>query len=132
MNFLILQQSQITAEYSDLTFCSYFFLVYFTAHISFISFTYYRSSQEKKYFKVIYWNKQTWNIIETYFSSVCFDISVEDIEELISESIETIKDEKYKIPDEFSIYNYLNVSPDNDKYSIECRIRIWKYLIENT
>ena len=59
-------------------------------------------------------------------------INKKNIEELISESIETIKGEKYKIPNEFSICNYLNLSPDNDKYFIECRIRIWKYLTENT
>ena len=52
----------------------------------------------------------------------------ENIDELIYEAIETIRGKKHKIPNEFSICNYLNVNTDKGKDSIECRIR---YLLEN-
>ena len=52
----------------------------------------------------------------------------ENIDELIHDAIETIRGKKHKIPDEFSICNYLNVNTDKDKDFIECRIR---YLLEN-
>ena len=43
----------------------------------------------------------------------------ENIDELIYEAIETIRGKKYKIPNNISICNYLNVSTDKDKDSIE-------------
>ena len=52
----------------------------------------------------------------------------EDIDESIYEAIETIRGKKHKIPNEFSICNYLNVNTDKDKDFIEYRIR---YLQEN-
>ena len=52
----------------------------------------------------------------------------ENIDELIHEAIETIRGKKDKIPNKFSICNYLNVNTDKDKDFIECRIR---YLLEN-
>ena len=51
-----------------------------------------------------------------------------DIDELIYEAIETIIGKKHKIPNEFSICNYLNVNTDKDKDFIEYHIR---YLLEN-
>ena len=52
----------------------------------------------------------------------------EKIDELIYEEIETIKGKKHRIPNEFSICNYLNVNTDKDEDFIEYRI---KYLLEN-
>ena len=52
----------------------------------------------------------------------------ENIDELVYEAIETIRGKKHKIPNEFSIRNYLNVNTDKDKDFIEYRIR---YLLEN-
>ena len=52
----------------------------------------------------------------------------ENIDELIHEAIETIRGKKDKIPNKFSICNYLNVNTDKDKDFIECCIR---YLLEN-
>ena len=52
----------------------------------------------------------------------------ENINKLIYESIETKRGKKQKIPNEFSICNYLNVNIDKDKDFIEYRIR---YLLEN-
>ena len=43
----------------------------------------------------------------------------ENIDELIYEAIETIRGKKYKIPNDISLCNYLNVSTDKDKDSIE-------------
>ena len=63
-------------------------------------------------FKVIHLNNQTWNLIEIYLSSIYFDMSLErsikeNIDELIYEAIEVIRGKKHKIPNEFSICNYL-------------------------
>ena len=52
----------------------------------------------------------------------------ENIDELIYEAIETMRGKKHKIPNEFSLCNYLNVNTDKDKNFIEYRIR---YLLEN-
>ena len=52
----------------------------------------------------------------------------ENIDELIYEATETVRGKKHKIPNEFSICNYLNVNTDKDRDFIECRIR---YLLEN-
>ena len=52
----------------------------------------------------------------------------ENIDELIYEAIETTRGKKHKIPNEFSICNYLNVNTDKDKDFIKYRIR---YLPEN-
>ena len=52
----------------------------------------------------------------------------DNTDELIYEAIETIRGKKHKIPNEFSICNYLNVNTDKDKDFIEYRIR---YLLEN-
>ena len=52
----------------------------------------------------------------------------ENIDELIYEAIETARGENHKIPNEFSICNYLNVNTDKDKDFIKYRIR---YLLEN-
>ena len=52
----------------------------------------------------------------------------EKIDELIYEEIETIKGKKHKIPNEFSICNWLNVNTDKHKDFIECPIR---WLLEN-
>ena len=81
--------------------------------------------------KVIHLNNQTWNLIEIYLPSIYFDMSLEgsikeNVDELIYEAVETR--DKHKIPNEFSICNYLNVNTDKDKDFIEYRIR---YLLEN-
>ena len=52
----------------------------------------------------------------------------ENIDELIYEAIKTIRGKRHKIPNEFSICNYLNVNTDKDKDFIKYRIR---YLLEN-
>ena len=75
-------------------------------------------------FKVIHLNIQTWNLTQTYLSLIYFDMLLkglikENIDELIYEGIETIRGKKYKIPDEISICNYLNVNTDKDKDFIE-------------
>ena len=50
--------------------------------------------------------------------------SVKDnIDELIYEAIETIRAKEHKIPNEFSICNYLKVNIDKDKDFIEYSIR---------
>ena len=41
-----------------------------------------------------------------------------NIGELIYEAIETIRGKKYKIPNEFSICNYLNVNTDKIRISL--------------
>ena len=51
-----------------------------------------------------------------------------NIDELMYEAIETIRGKKHKIPNEFSVYKYLNVNKDKDKDFIEYCIR---YLLEN-
>ena len=56
-------------------------------------------------------------------------IAIKDnTDELIYEAIETISGKKYKIPNEFSICNHLNVNTDKNKDFIEYRIR---YQLEN-
>ena len=52
----------------------------------------------------------------------------DNIDELIYEAIEIIRGKKHKIPNEFSICNYLNVNTDKDKDFTEYRII---YLVEN-
>ena len=52
----------------------------------------------------------------------------DNIDELVYEAIQTIRGKKHKIPNEFSICNYLNLYTDKDKDFIKCRIR---YLLEN-
>ena len=52
----------------------------------------------------------------------------ENINQLIYEATEIIRGKKYKVLNEFSICNYLNVNTDKDKDFIECCIR---YLLEN-
>ena len=49
-------------------------------------------------------------------------------DKLTYEAIETVRGKKHKIPNEFSICNYLNINTNKDKDFIECRI---KYLLEN-
>ena len=83
--------------------------------------------------KVINLNNQIWNLIDIYLSSIYFDMSLEgsikeNIDELIYEAIETIRDKKHKISNEFSICNYLNVNSDKGKDFIEYCIR---YLLQN-
>ena len=49
-------------------------------------------------------------------------------DELIYEVIETIRGKQHKIPNKFSISNYLNVNTDKGKDFIQYRIR---YLLKN-
>ena len=66
--------------------------------------------------------------MKSYSSSIYFDEKKQNIDELIYEAIETIRDKKHKIPNRFSICSYLNVNAYKDKHFIECCIR---YLLEN-
>ena len=51
----------------------------------------------------------------------------ENINELINETIEKTRAKKHKIPNEFSICNYLNANIDKNKDFIQYRIR---YLLQ--
>ena len=130
MNLVFSQQSQVTAEYPDLTLKSiHTRSLYISRHT--LDLFHILQKQPREEFYKVYPLKQP--NLKFYLSPIYFDMSLEgsikeNIDELIYEAIETIRGKKHKTPNEFSICNYLNVNTDKDKDFIECCIR---YLLEN-
>ena len=127
MNLAFSQQSQVTAEYPDLTLQSIHTRSLYISRHTFDLFHILQKQPREEFQN--YPLKQP--NLNSHLSSIYFDIShegsiKENIDELIYEIFETIRGKKHRLPNEFSICNYLNVNTDKD--FIECHIR---YLLKN-
>ena len=117
MNLVFSQQSQVTAEYPDLTLKSIHTRSLYISRHTLDLFHILQKQSGEEFYKV-YPLKQP--NLKSYLSSIYFDMSLEgsikeNIDELIYEAIETIRGKTHKVPNEFSICNYLNANTDKDK-----------------
>ena len=76
------------------------------------------------------WSLELWNYLFTtnLFWYHTWIIRIKYIDELSYQALDTIRSKKHKMPNEFSICDYLNANTDRDNDFIKNRIR---YLLEN-
>ena len=108
MNLVFSQQSQVTAEYPDLTLKSIHTRSLYISRHTLNLFHVLQKQPREEFYKVYLLQQPN---LKSYLSSIYFGMSLEgsikeNIDELIYEAIETIRGKKYKIPNEFSISNY--------------------------